>query len=91
NKNATPRWFTESLAAQEQVLPLAPSITLPVFVFCGQNDSIAQPAAARAFFDALGSSDKKFKEYPDMLHETMNELGKEEVVAEIVRWISSHL
>ncbi len=91
NRNTTPRWFTESQAAQAQVPQLAPTITLPVLVFCGSGDTIAAPAAARKFFEQLGASDKKFKEYPGMLHEVLNELGKDEVVADIVRWISAHL
>jgi lysophospholipase len=90
-RNTTPRWFTESLLAQAEVATLAPLLTLPALVFCGSGDSIAEPAANRKFFESLGATDKKFKEYPGMLHECLNELGKDEVVADIVRWISAHL
>ncbi len=38
-----------------------------------------------------GSTDKKFKEYPGMLHEPLNEVGREEVFRDISGWISAHL
>jgi alpha-beta hydrolase superfamily lysophospholipase len=66
-------------------------VTAPIFIFCGSNDGVAAPAAARSFFEKVGSTDKKFKEYPGMLHEPMNELGREEVFRDISNWISAHL
>src|SRR5688572_7193935 len=63
-RTCTPRWFTESQAAQREVASLAPAITLPALVFCGSGDTIAAPAAGRRFFEGLGGTDKKFKEYP---------------------------
>jgi lysophospholipase len=90
SKIVTPRYFTESNEAQLQALKTGPSIRLPVFVLCGERDPIASPAATKAFFETLASSDKNFKEYPGMLHEPMNELGKEEVWRDIGSWISKH-
>jgi lysophospholipase len=90
-KIVTPRWFTESTAAQEDASRAGPSLTVPVFVFCGEDDQIASPPAARAFFDSIGSADKKFKQYSKMRHEPLNEVAREEVWADISGWISAHL
>jgi alpha-beta hydrolase superfamily lysophospholipase len=91
NHAATPRWFSESTRAQEAALAMASSFTLPVFVFCGSADPIASPQATRSFADHLASRDKKFKEYPGMVHEPLNDVGKEEVWKDISNWISKHL
>ncbi|RKH53412.1 alpha/beta hydrolase [Corallococcus sp. AB049A] len=88
---ATPRWFVESTAAQAQTLGLAPKIQVPLFVLCGQEDGVALPAAARAFFEAAGTADKKFKEYPGMRHEPLNERDRATVFQDISGWISAHL
>jgi alpha-beta hydrolase superfamily lysophospholipase len=90
-RTVTPRWFIESTQAQAQALEQAVRVTAPIFIFCGSNDGVAAPAAARSFFAKVGSTDKKFKEYPGMLHEPMNELGREEVFRDISNWISAHL
>ena len=90
-RTVTPRWFVESTQAQAEALAQAVRVTAPIFIFCGSNDGVAAPAAARSFFETVGSTDKKFKEYPGMLHEPLNELGREEVFRDISGWISAHL
>lgn len=91
NATVTPRWFLESTLAQGQAVLLAPKIQVPLFVLCGAEDGVAAPVAARAFFEAAGSADRKFKEYPGMRHEPLNEVGREEVFRDISNWISAHL
>ncbi len=91
NQVVTPRWFTESNRAQLEAFELAPTIQVPSLVFWGSADGIAAPAAARRFCDALGAKDKTCREYPAMLHEPMNDVGREQVWSDISGWISSHL
>ncbi|MFY2557716.1 lysophospholipase [Corallococcus terminator] len=88
---ATPRWFIESTKAQAEAMLLAPKIQVPLFVLCGAEDGVAAPSAARVFFETAGSADKKFKEYPGMRHEPLNEVGRAEVFRDISGWISAHL
>lgn len=91
NHVVTPRWFSEANLAQIEALELAPKIKLPTFVLWGSDDPIAAPQAARIFSDKLGASDKTSKEYPEMVHEPMNDVGREAVWRDISGWISSHL
>jgi lysophospholipase len=90
-RTVTPRWFVESTQAQLEAMAQAIRVTSPIFIFCGSEDGVAAPAAARSFFETVGSSDKKFKEYPGMRHEPLNEVGREEVFRDISNWISAHL
>jgi alpha-beta hydrolase superfamily lysophospholipase len=87
----TPRWFLESTQAQAEAMLLAPKIQAPLFVLCGAEDGVAAPAAARVFLETAGAVDKKFKEYPGMRHEPLNEVGRAEVFRDISGWISAHL
>lgn len=90
NRTVTPRWFSESTRAQAQALALGPSLTLPVLVISGGEDPIASTATTRAFFSTVGAKEKNYQEYPGMRHETLNEIGKEEVWKHISFWISAH-
>ncbi|HSP80240.1 MAG TPA: lysophospholipase [Myxococcaceae bacterium] len=91
NSIVTPRWFLESSEAQSRVMPLAPELKTPLFQLCGAEDGVASTSASRRFFEAVGSADKVYKEYPGMRHEPLNELGREEVHRDISGWISAHL
>ena len=44
-----------------------------------------------AFFERLGSADKTLRLYPEMLHEPLNEIGREEVVKEMTGWLNRQL
>ena len=86
---ATPRWFTESSAAQETVLRRASEFTAPVLVMVGSQDPIADPAAGRQFFDAATSRDKTFKSYEGLLHEIFHEPERDKVFADLIGWIGA--
>ncbi len=86
----TPRWFFETMGAQAQVGEKAKAITQPLLVVAGGEDPIASMPAAKAAFEKMGSADKTWKEYAGMRHEVLNEVGKEQLIDDISRWISSH-
>lgn len=90
NRTTTPRWFFEHLQWQSALAGTGPRFTQPVFMVHGDDDPIASTAAAKAYFDTMGSADKTWKSYPGMRHEVLNEQGKEEVVDAIAQWISAH-
>ncbi|MBI5478474.1 MAG: lysophospholipase, partial [Deltaproteobacteria bacterium] len=73
---ATARWFTEMSAAQQRCQEQARAITLPVLVYAGDADAIADPAATRAVFDGIASADKKLTMVPGGYHELMNDTCK---------------
>lgn len=86
----TPRWFFEHSAAQDRLAGLGASITQPVLMLAGGDDGIASMPAAKAFFDTIASKDKTWKSYPGFRHEVMNEVGREQVLGDISRWILEH-
>jgi alpha-beta hydrolase superfamily lysophospholipase len=85
----TPRWFTESTRAQEQVRRRAPEFAYPLLVLLGSADRIAAPDAGRDFLAAAGSKDKRLEVYEGFRHELFNEVGRERPIADTVAWIAA--
>jgi alpha-beta hydrolase superfamily lysophospholipase len=83
----TPRWFAESMRAQRELLPRAPTFAYPLLVLVGGDDHIADAGAARAFFDAAASPDKAFRSYPGFHHEIFNEREAARPIGDAVAWL----
>jgi alpha-beta hydrolase superfamily lysophospholipase len=87
----SPPFFFGMSAAGEEVIASAPAIQLPVLMLLGGADPVIDARTSSAVFERLGSSDKSLRVYPPMLHEPLNELGREEVFADIETWLKPRL
>jgi alpha-beta hydrolase superfamily lysophospholipase len=67
------------------------SITLPLLVLHGTADKATRPEGSQQFFDQAGSSDKILKLYDGHYHDLLNDLGKEQVIGDIVGWIDDRI
>jgi alpha-beta hydrolase superfamily lysophospholipase len=83
----TPKWFTESNAAQATLLGRASQFQLPLLLMIGTDDPIAHPDGGRQFYDAARSTDKEFFAYPGMLHEILHETERDKPIGEILKWL----
>jgi alpha-beta hydrolase superfamily lysophospholipase len=63
------------------------TITLPVLIMHGTEDKATVPAGSQRFYDEAGSTDKTLRLYDGHFHDLLNDIGKEGVMDEIVRWI----
>lgn len=68
---------------------------LPVYFFSGDKDPVGASGAGvtkivQQFRDA-GVKDVEVKLYPDGRHEMFNELNREEVYADLIRWLDSKM
>ena len=66
-------------------------ITLPVFIMHGTADKATMPVGSQFFHDHAGSSDKSLKLYDGHFHDLLNDIGKEQVMADVVEWIGARL
>jgi alpha-beta hydrolase superfamily lysophospholipase len=66
-------------------------ITLPVLILHGTADKATKPAGSQFFYDTTGSTDKTLKLYEGHYHDLLNDIGKEEVLADISSWIHAHI
>jgi alpha-beta hydrolase superfamily lysophospholipase len=80
------------LAVQREgrrVLERAGEFNYPVLLVHGSGDEVTSCAATQDFYERAGSTDKRFVLYPDVMHETHNDLGRERVLEEAACWIAA--
>jgi len=66
-------------------------ITLPVLIMHGTADKATRPDGSQQFFDEAGSTDKTLKLYEGHYHDLLNDIGREQVIDDIVEWIEARL
>lgn len=86
----TANFFAEIFRLRLQVLKLAPQITLPALVMQAGQDKSVVSEASRKLYEALGSSDKTWKTYPDYAHDSELEADRTRMDQDIVEWIQTH-
>jgi alpha-beta hydrolase superfamily lysophospholipase len=64
-------------------------ITLPVLILHGTADKATKFQGSQFFYDHAGSKDKTLKLYDGHFHDMLNDVGKEEVVGDILNWINA--
>lgn len=90
-KNVRARWFTETRAAQEEVLARANEMKLPLMITFGGADPVAKLETGRRFFDTCGSTDKKWETLEGLKHEPLNEPTQgPPLAARIGDWLLAH-
>jgi alpha-beta hydrolase superfamily lysophospholipase len=66
-------------------------IRLPVLIMHGTADKVTKPAGSQYFFDHAGSADKQLKLYEGHAHDLLNDLDKQQVLADIRTWMLARL
>ncbi|MDH5456044.1 MAG: lysophospholipase [Gammaproteobacteria bacterium] len=85
------RLLAEMSAAMQNTLARAGDIELPIIVMHGEDDRLTSPAGSDALIEAIGSADKTLKTYPGLYHEIFNEPEQDAVLADMSRWLETHL
>lgn len=83
------RWYAEFEAARRTAMQQASSLKLPIYGFCGSDDTVVSPQAVEQFVSATGASDRQYRLWEGLRHETLNERAeaREAVTASIVDWV----
>jgi alpha-beta hydrolase superfamily lysophospholipase len=75
------------MRAGDEVVPFLPAIELPLLVMHGTGDKIIDPESSGTVYDRVSSPDKTFEYYEGLYHEIFNEPEREEVFADVARWL----
>ncbi len=77
--------------ADERLRDSFDQITLPVLIMHGTADKATVCQGSEFFHQHAGSRDKTLKLYRDHFHDLLNDIGKEEVMGDIVGWLEGRL
>lgn len=88
-------YFTAGLSQQLTLgikqLTANPAFSLPVLLLHGEKDTLVDPSDSADFFEQIASRDKQLKIYGNTQHEIFNEAVREQVMADVTRWIENRL
>lgn len=83
------RWYRELNQAMERALHEADRFpNLPLYVMQAGNDLIVDKACVKAWFNRLDITNKYYKEYAGLYHEVLNEPEKNEVLADLLGFVT---
>lgn len=83
--------LAELIRADERLRTAFPRITLPLLILHGTGDRVAKARGSQFFYDTAGSKDKTLKLYDGHYHDLLNDLGKQQVMADVLGWLNAHL
>ncbi len=69
----------------------APALTAPLLVVHGSEDGLIPVDGSRRLVDCVGSTDVELKVYPGLYHEVFNEPERNQVLDDVVSWITKRL
>lgn len=79
--------IAELARADERLKKAFPEFSLPLLILHGTEDKATKPGGSQIFYDAAASPDKRLKYYEGAYHDPLNDLGREAVMDDILRWI----
>jgi alpha-beta hydrolase superfamily lysophospholipase len=88
---ATARWGTETLDAIDRVKSRMSEIGLPILILHGEADPVNSVEGSKELFAAVSSKDKELHTYPGGKHEPHNDIVREQVVADVEKWLTRQL
>jgi alpha-beta hydrolase superfamily lysophospholipase len=88
-KTATPRWYTEMIAAAARVIEAAPKYTTPMLLMWGTGERIVDPDAIAAF-GAIYGGPKDLRIWDGFYHELFNEPERADVLDVTTKWLEMH-
>lgn len=77
--------------ADERLHDSFPSITLPLLIMHGTDDKATVCRGSQFFYDTAGSKDKTLKLYEGHYHDLLNDIGKEQAMADIQAWLDKRI
>ena len=91
NETQPTRTIAELARADERLGHDFPQITLPILILHGTADKATKPSGSQTFYDTAGSKDKMLKFYEGHYHDLLNDVGREEVLGDVVQWMEARV
>ena len=91
NESQPAETAAEMLKAADRLTENMPKFTVPVLIIHGTDDKATRPPGSQYFYDHAGSADKTLKLYEGHYHDLHNDVDKEIVMADILKWIDERI
>lgn len=79
------------LKAAETFRERMPGFKTPVLIIHGTADKATLARGSEYFFENAGSEDKTLKLYDGHFHDLLNDIGKEEVMSDVLAWLDERI
>lgn len=91
HSKATPKFYLSFLEAMQEMqdADLRISTSSRIHFQIAGEDEIVNPDTTKKFFEKLRHEPKQLTEYPGLYHEIFNELTKEHVFADWIKWMEA--
>jgi len=83
----SPRLYFDFEEARQRVVRDARRLQVPTLLLHGEADRMVDPDGTRAFAAAAPKGMTKLVTFPGSYHEVFNDLGRDDVVRELVTWL----
>jgi alpha-beta hydrolase superfamily lysophospholipase len=84
-------WARAIARAQRDVREGASRLRVKTLVMVGTDDRLVDADATRRFAAAAPRGLLDFAEWPGFRHQLLNEIGREQVIQTIIRWLNARL
>jgi len=91
HRKGSARLAAEVLATARSVRQNAGAFAVPLLLIHGGADRMVFPEGSRAFYAEAGPADKQYLEYPGAYHALFADLDREQVLADLERWMRQRL
>jgi lysophospholipase len=81
------RLIREFFKAEKRACTHSEIINLPLLIIQGGEDKIIDVKRVEEFYHAVAREDKMLIIYPEMYHEVLNEIDRQRVYRDVLRWI----
>jgi len=88
---ASARTAVELLGAIGQIQERMGELSVPVLAMHGEADKVTPPDGSKQLIERAQSKDKTLKLYPNLVHDLLHEPEKDQVIADVVKWMNDHV
>ncbi len=87
----TARLGAETERTVDWIQQHAADLHVPLLIQHGEDDRIARSTGSRRFMSNVTMGDKTLIEYPRAFHQVHNDVGHEQVTADLLDWLGQHV
>jgi alpha-beta hydrolase superfamily lysophospholipase len=91
SREVSAKFMANYFLAERQARKVPTKLVIPVLFLVAGQDKIVNPQETKRIFRWLDAKDKELIKYPEMSHALSIDLGKEQVFADILKWIKNRL